>query len=555
MSKKDDSMSTRETTAHSTDDGTVEHEIEHKIEQENENEIEHKIEQEKGSEEDVFRQFFETAPDPMYIASENDRFTVVNRAALDLFGYTREDMVGLHFEELYSHPTDFYDFKQEMEEQGNVMDFEARLKNRNDRVMVCTISSVPMTGKDGDGMGHRGTIRQIQQLTVTEDALWESLQTSAGIVQAIPSGLLILQYLPPDWFVLLEGNSTAERLTGLVLEETCGMKFNEVWSGAKERGLIDDFVRVMKTGKPYETNELLYTREGQEDKLFSLRAFHMPGKRLGVSIEDITKKKRTEEELKDYRDHLERLVSDRTAELEEANEKLKDAARMKDEFVSILAHDLGTPMAAMIGNIELLKEGLFGTINDKQANKLDAILRNVLRVNNLRKNTLHLSRMDRGTMTLDKSRANMNDLLGEAMEDIHRLADEKNQVIENELPDMETLECDPEKIRQVVDNYLSNAVRYTGEGGAIRVGGEATWDLKSGRGDVTVWVKDNGRGVPAEDLERIFERFYRSGERIEGSTGLGLAIAKSIVEAHGGRTWCESDGEGTGSTFYFSLPR
>jgi len=278
---------------------------------------------------------------------------------------------------------------------------------------------------------------------------------------------------------------------------------------------------------------------------------------IGLTM-DITDRKETEARLKEYADELKGKnmeLSDITKELTGANKNLMEADKMKDEFVSILAHDLGTPIAIMKANIEMLKMGIYGKLNEKQIKKTDDILRNATRLDKLRKDTLDLSRIDVGSMTPDKEPVMLNPIISEAVVDIRKLADEKKQTVHMELPEFEMVECDPGKVRRVLDNYLTNAVRYTPDGGEIMVSGS----IETGDGNdletVKIWVRDSGRGIVRENLEKVFERFFRTGERVAGSTGLGLSIVKGIVEIHGGRAWCESKGEGKGSTFYFTLPR
>jgi len=295
-------------------------------------------------------------------------------------------------------------------------------------------------------------------------------------------------------------------------------------------GEVQDKVKAFSAGasdylvKPFEAAELL------------------------ARIETHMRALRAERALQKARDGLETKVKERTAELATANEELMEANEIKNEFISILAHDLGTPMAVIIGNLQLLKNGTFGQLTGIQKKKVNRILRNAMRLDKLRRDTLDLSRMDRGTIGLEKEPILFQEIIREAVEDIRGLAAEKNQLIDVELPDLGIVRCDRDRMRQLLDNYLSNAVRYTGEVGRISVGARVD------PGEVRVWVRDNGRGIPPGDLEKVFRRFYRTGPRVEGSTGLGLAIAKGIVEAHGGRAWCESEGEGKGSTFFFTLP-
>ena len=127
-------------------------------------------------------------------------------------------------------------------------------------------------------------------------------------------------------------------------------------------------------------------------------------------------------------------------------------------------------------------------------------------------------------------------------------AEEKKQSITFQGPETLCVKLDPTQLHRVVENYLSNAIRYSGDGGSIEV------LLEKRENELVVQVRDSGRGIPQEELENIFLPFYRAGEKVEGSTGLGLSIVKGIVEAHKGRCWAESEGEGKGSRFFFTLP-
>jgi len=252
---------------------------------------------------------------------------------------------------------------------------------------------------------------------------------------------------------------------------------------------------------------------------------------------DITERKKGEERLRKE-----------TEELRKENERLKAHDKVKNEFISVLAHDLGTPLVIMQGNIELMKTWAEDKLTEKLPKKMDLLLRNVKRLDKLRKDTLDLSRMDQGTMGIQKEPLLLKKIILEAVEDVGKMADDKKQMITTKLPDLDEVYCDKEKIRQVLDNYLSNAIQYTPQEGKIKVGGEIDENC------VTVWVKDTGRGLLPEETKKVFWRFYRAGERVGDSTGLGLSIAKGIVEAHGGQVWCESEGKDKGSTFYFSIP-
>jgi signal transduction histidine kinase len=198
--------------------------------------------------------------------------------------------------------------------------------------------------------------------------------------------------------------------------------------------------------------------------------------------------------------------------------------------------------------MEMLSMGVFGKLSKKQRKTIESIEENLNNLNKLRSDTLDLSRMDMGTLILEKEPVLINQLISTVVRDMNVIARKHGQTIQMELVDFEVVKCDKDKIRQVLENYLSNAIRYGKEGGNILVSGEKD------NGYLKIWVRDQGRGISEGELERVFERFYRTGKRVEGSTGLGLPIVKGIIKAHGGRAWAESQGEGKGSTFYFTLP-
>jgi signal transduction histidine kinase len=248
------------------------------------------------------------------------------------------------------------------------------------------------------------------------------------------------------------------------------------------------------------------------------------------------------------RKNMQKELEDANKALIDFNKKLKEADRLKSEFISILSHDIGTPITIIQGNIEMLSMGMLGDLNEKQRETIESIEDNLNNLKKLRGDTLDLSRMDMGTLILEKEPVLVNQLIGAVVTDMRVIASNRGQSIQMEIVDIDIVHCDKDKIRQVLENYLSNAVRYGESGSRITVGGTVE------NGYLKIWIKDQGRGIPEEELEKVFESFYRTGERVNGSTGLGLSIVKGIIKAHGGESWAESEGLGKGSTFFFTLP-
>lgn len=230
------------------------------------------------------------------------------------------------------------------------------------------------------------------------------------------------------------------------------------------------------------------------------------------------------------------------------NEKLKDADNIKNEFISILSHDMGTPITVIKANLEMIEEIYFQYLDENLKRIFKTMERASEALERLRQDTLDLSRMDMGTMKLNRENLNLCNLLEEAVDDIRGPASKKKQSVSLEMDEDLIINADRHKIRRVLSNFLSNANRYSPEGKDFKV------IARKRQNGVQVEIRDSGRGIEPEELERIFERFYRTGKRVEGSTGLGLAIVKGIIKAHDGKVWAESEGDGKGSRFFFTLP-
>ena len=237
-------------------------------------------------------------------------------------------------------------------------------------------------------------------------------------------------------------------------------------------------------------------------------------------------------------------------ELRRVYRELESASRHKSEFLANMSHELRTPLNAIIGFSQVLRERMFGDINEKQEEYLDDILSSGNHLLSLINDVLDLSKVEAGQIELDVGTFSLHEALERGIVMVRERATKDGVRLTLELdPAAELVEGDERRIRQVIFNLLSNAVKFTPAGGRV--------DLRSAQfdGEVRVSVADTGPGIAPEDRERIFEEFQQTetgaGER-EG-TGLGLALSKRLVELHGGRIWVDSE-VGNGSTFVFTLP-
>ncbi len=223
--------------------------------------------------------------------------------------------------------------------------------------------------------------------------------------------------------------------------------------------------------------------------------------------------------------------------------------KMKDEFISVVSHELRTPLTSIRGSLGLLASGLMGDVPERGRHMLDIAVKNTDRLVRLINDILDIERIESGKVKMDKQACQASELASQAADVMRAMADSAGVRLEVQ-SEQARLFVDPDRIIQVLTNLLSNAIKFSSASGLVLLAGER-------RSDGFVFrVVDRGRGVPADKLDTIFERFQQvdaSDAREKGGAGLGLAICRTIVLQHGGRIWVES-ALGQGSTFYVSLP-
>jgi signal transduction histidine kinase len=247
-----------------------------------------------------------------------------------------------------------------------------------------------------------------------------------------------------------------------------------------------------------------------------------------------------------------------------ANAQLYDEVQRanlaKSDFVSFVAHELKNPMTSIKGYSELLAAGSVGQINEMQANFLSTIRSNVERMSVLVSDLNDNAKIEANRLRLDFKPVEVGEVIDEVLRSAKRQVEDKRQTVELQLePNLPQVWADRFRVGQVLTNLVSNAHKYTSEGGQMLLGAEATnnqWDPGGAKRVVHLWVRDNGIGINIEDQAKIFQRFFRSDDmkaREVPGTGLGLNITKSLVEMQGGRIWFDSEFR-KGTTFHFTIP-
>jgi signal transduction histidine kinase len=278
---------------------------------------------------------------------------------------------------------------------------------------------------------------------------------------------------------------------------------------------------------------------------------------LGRVTRQLEERKRRLSQLAEERGRL--LEAERAARTEaeavqrllaEQNERLRELDRLKDEFVSLVSHELRTPLTSIRGYIELLLDDDERPTADRHRRYLEIVDRNSERLLELVSDLLFLAQIEAGKLAIERGQVDLSKIVEECIETSSPVADSRGIELSAQIERVPRLEGDRARLAQVLDNLVSNGLKFTESGGRVEV------RLRARDGTAVLEVEDTGVGIPVEEQEHLFERFFRSSSATENAipgTGLGLTITKAIVERHRGRIEIES-AENAGTTVRVRLP-
>ena len=330
-------------------------------------------------------------------------------------------------------------------------------------------------------------------------------------------------------------------------EETVGQLIydlgNKQWNIPRLRDLLETILPEKTSFDNYEV-EHDFANIGQRTMLLNARQIERGmGKErvILLAIEDITKRKEVENGLVKAHEELKVLTSELTR-----------AARAKSEFLANMSHELRTPLNSIIGFSEVLFDETFGPLNEKQKKYVNNVLTSGKHLLLLINQILDMAKVEAGKMGLTLYSLSMKNLLNEMSMLVEDLVNKKGlQMLLEISEDLPNIEADELKVREIIYNLLSNAVKYTPEGG--RIGMRA----RKADSEIEIVVWDMGVGIAPENMEKIFEGFFRVETpyaRVTEGTGLGLPLSKKLVELHGGKLLVESEGLNKGTLVRFTLP-
>jgi PAS domain S-box-containing protein len=397
--------------------------------------------------------------------------------------------------------------------------------------------AVPILDPDGNVIEWFGTASDVTRRKEAEEALVrseqhakQSLELLYYLVEQCPFGM----YIVDEDFRIATMNRGSQEGAFANVRPVIGRPFDEamriLWPEPVAADIIREFRRTLDTGEPYSSKDFVNPRadtdrvEGYE---WELHRVTLPDGRPGVAC----------------------YFFDAT-ELRAAEAALRESDRRKDEFLAMLAHELRNPLAAISNAVNLTAQS---TLQEHIEWAMGVITRQMRHLTHLIDDLLDVSRISRGKIELRRTVVELTPILEGAAATVRPLVEERKHTLElsADRGDLWS-DVDPTRLEQVVVNLLSNAAKYSDNGGSIRLSARSEGEK------VVIAVKDRGHGIPPEKLPQMFELFAqgdRSLARSEGGLGIGLTVVKKLVEMHGGTVEVRSEGSGMGSQFLVRLPR
>lgn len=476
--------------------------------------------------------------------------TAWSKGAEQVFGYTPKEAVGSSIalilsDDFFQHDADAI---ANLLDEGVIQQHRTYRKRKDGEVIPVDLSASTLMSPDGRATGFliamqdiRNLVEMEGQLRASADRLEESKRRYKNLFETSIDGLLFLDLKGN----ILQCNQAYADLLGYRCYRLEGMSYHEVTP--PEWSAVDDDIfnnQVLKTGRSDEYMKEFARNDGTTVPVL-IRAWlarDSDDNPLGiwVIVRDISERKQYED-----------FIRETIVRLDDAYEQLRETDRLKTEFVAMVSHELRAPLAAIQTGLDTLMDLRQGGGSKDEVELLEVLGRGVYRLSHLVNDLMEITRIDTGKLTLDVEPADASDIISRVVALYQRSYNEKGLALKTEHPDGPCpLLCDPRRVEQVLTNLVDNALKFTEEG-------EVIVRLECTPNRVICSVSDTGSGISPDLHQKIFDKFYSSGfltNSEQQGIGLGLAISKGIIKAHGGSIWVESH-DNSGVTFTFDLPR
>lgn len=483
----------------------------------------------------------------LWLAKENRPVEYVSDN-IDQFGYSPEDFTSglMNYSDII-FPDDLETFLSHIrkDEDGGSKYFslQYRILTKGGDVRWINERSLIMRDVDDVPAYHQGIVIDITEQKLSHEAHIEAEKKYRLIFENSPLGIFDFD----NEGTVRHCNDNLIKILDLPKEEIIG--FN-LMTSLRDEKMKAAFESVFSKNSGYYEGEYKSTTG---EKITPIRACYSPnlsedGSVLGGIgiIEDITERKKAEMAMKEY-----------AHELAMANEELKSLDRIKDEFLSNVSHELNTPIVSIKGYSSLVYDESLGVINDKQRDALEVVLRNTQRLISVVNSLLYISMVQAESIEYNFEDVLIPDIIGNVADEMMPQIRKKGLYLKKRVhDDLPLVKGDREKLAILFTNLLDNAIKFTDSGGQVLIEVEREGQERKEERTIHIRITDTGIGIPEEFIPKLFQRFYQidaSTRRKYGGNGLGLYISKSIVDAHEGQIWVESEKD-VGTTVHVRLP-
>ncbi|MGI0017708.1 MAG: PAS domain-containing sensor histidine kinase [Nitrosotalea sp.] len=510
-----------------------------------------------------YQNLYDNSPDLLRTIDLDGIIIDCNKSYTKNLGYTKAEIVGVP---IIKHTAErsFDDLERGIKEwkvTGIISNVEIWLKRKDGTLFPTLLSGNNLYGEKGQLMGRTVSLRDISdiyaaRLTIEQDQKkinqqYEDLKKANLLLTEAEQKFRSLYDTSPDLMrtidhdgMITDCNDAYALNLGYTKQEIIGMSIFDHTAEKNINNMRQSF-DSWKSGLSITNKEIWMKRKDGTvfPALLSATTFHEgDGKmRSNTIIKDIT-------ELYNARQKIE----ENEAHIREQYDALRKIDKSKEEFLTMITHELKTPLVPIQGYVDILLTDTFGPLTDAQRQRLDIVKLNTKNLLKLMTDLLDVQKIEIGQLRVTKARHNLVGIIQRMVENIKPTLEKHRIEIKTHLqPELFCL-CDSLRIEQVINNLINNAIDF-----CPKDDGKIFIKLYTEGDNAKIIVKDNGIGIVKNKLDQIFVKFYQidtSVTREHGGSGLGLVVCKGIVEAHGGKIWAESEGEGKGAEIHIRLP-
>jgi PAS domain S-box-containing protein len=507
-----------------------------------------------------YRRIVDTANEGICLLDPDSLITSLNARMAEMLGYQAEEMIGQPLTAfMFSEDRPKHAERMNQRKQGISEHFVLRLRRNDGQTLWILVSATPVFDEEHHFMGSFAMYADITEHKRTEEKLHDSLIKLDAAQEAAKIGFWSYDAMT----LRLEWSNGLKSIFDMP-PENASPTYEEYWSCVfpEDKPFLED--RLKEQLQPMSTPVISYvyriiTKKGVLKYLQHIgrQICDKEGRIIEVygSIQDITERKRAEEELQKHKEHLEELVEARTAELTQAKEAAEVANQAKSTFLANMSHEIRTPMTAILGYTDLLQDPTLPP--EKRNSYLTAIHSSGEHLLGLISDILDLSKIEAGRLTLKLGRCDVVSLLSDVASVMRSNVVQRgiSITVDYHGPIPESINTDETRLRQAIINLVGNAAKFTERGG-IRIEASYLPNWLENRAAVKIDVIDTGIGIPADVLPKLFKPFSQGDSSISrkfGGTGLGLAISRQLAEILGG-TLTATSVFGQGSCFTLTIP-